>query len=322
MICKMRSMALALTCVLGIAAPAQAEDLVVTQFGIVLSGAPYAIAIEKGYFKEAGVDITGIVSGSGGGTTARNVMASDLGFGEVVLSAAIAGALENQDIKIVNVGSRTIDDLVLLVKQDSDIRSVSQLAGKKIGISNPKSLSEVIAVLAVEKGGVPIDQVQRVALGSLGGTLTALESGAIDVASTLLIGMGARSKKHRVLLTGATDLPPMAQSVGVATGDLIRKDPKKLRAILEARAKGVDFIYANPKEAIELLRKYFDGLKPEIFEQSMQSLVKERHWSRGDFEMDRLNAAAHGLKLIGALQNDVPWDKVLDKSFLPTDAKN
>lgn len=317
-----RKIALTLPILIATVGMTFAKDLVVTQFGIVLSGAPYAVAIEKGYFKEAGVDITDIVPGSGGGTTARNMMAGDLGYGEVVLSAAIAGALEGQDIRIVNVGSRTIDDLVLLVKPNSDITSVSQLAGKKIGISNPKSLSEVISVLAVEKGGVPIDKVQRVTLGSLGGTLTALENGSTDVAATLLIGMGERSKKYRVLINGATDLQPMVQSVGVATGDLMRKDPKTLRAILDARAKGVDFIYSHPKEATDLIRKYFSKLKPEVFEQDMLELVKQKHWSRGDFEMDRLNAAAHGLKLIGALDQDVPWEKVLDKSFLPAPAKN
>lgn len=308
-------------CLGSFATPASAADLVVTQFGSAFSGAPYAIALEQGYFKDAGVDITGIVAGAGGGTTARNVMASELGYGEVVLSAALAGVLEGQDIKIVNIGSRTVDDLVLMVKPNSDIRSVSQLAGKKIGFSNPKSLSEVITALAVEKGGVPIDRAQRLALGSLGGTLTALESDSIDVAATLYIAMGARSQKYRILLDGAKDLPPMVQSVGVATGDLIRKNPEKLRAMIEARRKGTDFLYANPAKSIKILEKYFDRIKPDVLEKAILSLVEIRHWSRGDFEMDRLNAATHGLKLIGGLSKEVVWDSVLDKSFLPNDLK-
>jgi hypothetical protein len=57
-----------------------------------------------------------------------------------------------------------------------------------------------------------------------------------------------------------------------------------------------------------------------MFEMSLKELVGHRHWNRGGFEMDRLNASAHGLWLIGAAPKDVPWDKVLDASFLPADA--
>jgi NitT/TauT family transport system substrate-binding protein len=310
------------TCLTLSAAPAVAQDLVVTQFGAAFSGAPYAIALDQGYFKEAGVDITGIVAGAGGGTTARNVMASELGYGEVVLSAALAGALEGQDIKIVNIGSRTVDDLVLLVKPNSEIRSLSQLAGKKVAFSNPKSLSEVITALAVEKAGLSQDKVQRIALGSLGATITALDGDSVDVAATLNIGMGARSQKFRILLDSSKDLKPMVQSVGVATGDLIRKNPEKLRAIIEARRKGTDFLYANPAKSIKILEKYFDRIKPDVLEKAITVLLEARHWSRGDFEVDRLNQASHGLRLVDALKADVAWDRVLDKSFLPADLRN
>jgi ABC-type nitrate/sulfonate/bicarbonate transport system substrate-binding protein len=44
---------------------AHAEDVVVTQFGAAFAGNPFAVAIEGGYFKRAGVDITGVVSGAG-----------------------------------------------------------------------------------------------------------------------------------------------------------------------------------------------------------------------------------------------------------------
>src|SRR5674476_1170967 len=37
--------------------PAAAEQITVTHWGVLMYGAPYAIAIEKGYYKEAGLDI-------------------------------------------------------------------------------------------------------------------------------------------------------------------------------------------------------------------------------------------------------------------------
>ena len=49
--------ALALAAI-GRAAPRQAEQVTVTHWGVLMYGAPYAIAIEKGYYKEAGLDMT------------------------------------------------------------------------------------------------------------------------------------------------------------------------------------------------------------------------------------------------------------------------
>src|ERR1700680_2793779 len=87
------------------AAPAFAEDILVTQYKADPSGAPYGIAIDKGFFKAAGVDITGVISGEGGGSSVRAVIASDLGYGETSPAGIIAAINEGQDIKIGDIGS-------------------------------------------------------------------------------------------------------------------------------------------------------------------------------------------------------------------------
>src|SRR5277367_648821 len=84
-----------------ISLPAMAEDILVTQYKADPSGAPYGVAIDKGFFKKAGVDITGVISGEGGGTSVRAVIASDLGYGETSPAGIIAAINEGQDIKIV-----------------------------------------------------------------------------------------------------------------------------------------------------------------------------------------------------------------------------
>src|ERR1700685_100970 len=82
------------------ASPALAEDVLVTQYKADPSGAPYGVAIDKGFFKKAGIDITAVINGEGGGASVRAVIASDLGFGETSPAAAIAAINEDQDIKI------------------------------------------------------------------------------------------------------------------------------------------------------------------------------------------------------------------------------
>ncbi len=86
-------------------ATARAEDIVVTHYGSLLYGVPYAIAMEKGYFKEAGVDVSGILTSKGGGTSVRNMMAGDTLFAEVALPAALAAIKEGFNIKIISGGT-------------------------------------------------------------------------------------------------------------------------------------------------------------------------------------------------------------------------
>jgi len=299
--------------------PAKAEDIVITQFGVAFAGNPFAIGIDGGYFKKAGVDLTGVISGAGGGTSVRNVMASDLGYGEVVLSAAIAAIQEGQDIKVVNVGARSVADVVLVVKPESPIRSLKDLEGKKIGFSNPKSLSEILAIMAVEKAGLKADQAQRVALGSLGGALTALEKGAVDSAITMQVVWAQRSDKLRIILDAGRDLPPMVQSVGIATGDLIKKNPAKLRAIIAARREAVRFMNNKPEEAAKMLEKHFSKMPPEVLTTVTVALAKNGYWSEGGLEREPMENMARGLKLVGELKSEIDWAKITDPSFLPKD---
>jgi NitT/TauT family transport system substrate-binding protein len=78
------------------AIPALALDLTVTHFGTGMYGVPFAVAKEKGYFKESGLDVTGFITSAGGGTTVRNAMASEIPYGEVALPAAIAAIKQAQ----------------------------------------------------------------------------------------------------------------------------------------------------------------------------------------------------------------------------------
>src|SRR5262245_66500886 len=90
-------------------ASAGAEDVVVTQYKADPSGGSFAIAIAKGFFKKHGVNITDVISGEGGGTSVRNVIASELGYGETSPAPVISAIKEGQDVKIVNFGTSSLE---------------------------------------------------------------------------------------------------------------------------------------------------------------------------------------------------------------------
>ena len=300
--------------------PANAADLLVTQYKNDPSGAPYGIALEKGLFKKHGLDITGIISGAGGGSSVRNAMASDLGYGDVTAAPVIAAAEQGQDVKIVSITARSLADLVLIVMPESPLKTPADLKGKKFGISNPKSLGEMMGVLVMEKAGLKQGDVQMTALGSLSGALTALENGVVEATSIPIILFRSRGgeSKYRVLV-GPKDLPLIPSQVGMATSKAIKEWPEKLRAIQAARREGTKFIYEHTDEAIEILAKIYEPLPRNDVGVMVKELVQTKFWSEGRIEMPLLEQTVHAMKGVGMLQKDVDLSKVVDSSFLPPD---
>ena len=302
------------------ASPAAAVDLLVTQYKNDPSGAPYAIALEKGFFKKHGIDISGIISGAGGGSSVRNAIASDLGYGDVTAAPVIAAAEQGQDVKIVGFTSRSLADLVVVVMPDSPIKTAADLKGKKFGISNPKSLGEMMGVLVLEKAGLKQGDVQMVALGSLGGALTALENGVVDVTALPIILFHTRGgeSKYRVLV-GSKELPLVPSQIGMATSEAMKERPDQLRAIQAARRDGTRFIYEHTDEAIQILSQVYEPLPAKDVGLMTKEMVDAKFWTEGRIEMPLLENTVRAMKGVGMLEKDVDLKKIVDSSFLPAD---
>jgi len=302
------------------AAPAESADLLITQYKNDPSGAPYAIALEKGMFKKHGADVTGIISGAGGGSSVRNAMASDLGYGDVTAAPVIAAADQGQDVKIIGLTSRSLADLVVVVMPNSPLKTAADMKGKKFGISNPKSLGEMMGVLVMEKAGLKQGDVQMTALGSLGGALTALEKGVVDVTAMPVILFRTRGgeSKYRVLVS-PKDLPLIPSQLGMATTKAMKQHPDKLRGIQAARREGTKFIYEHTDEAIQILSKVYEPLPPKDVGLMVKELVEAKFWVEGRIEMPLLENTVRAMKYVKMIETDVDLKKMIDTSLLPPD---
>lgn len=297
-----------------------AAEILVSQYNNDPSGAPYAIALEKGFFKKRGADVTAIVSGAGGGTSVRSAMATGLGYGDVAAAPVIAAAEHGEDVKIIGITSRSLSDLVVVAMQNSPLRTVADLKNKKFGISNPKSLGEMMGVLLLEQAGLRLSDVQMVSLGSLSGALTALENGVVDVTvmPVILFHMRGGENKYRVLVN-PRDLPFVPSQIAMATGSAIKTHPDQLRAIVAARRDGADFIYEHTDEAIGILAKIYRPLPATDVEEMVKALAQGKFWSEGRIEMPLLANTMHAMQRVGMLEKKVDLAHLVDSSFLSTD---
>src|SRR6478609_8232226 len=136
---KLLAFATALT-VVAFPMQSRAEMITVTHWGSAFYGAPYAVAMEKGFFKKYGVDVTGVLTSQGGGTSVRNTLAGDLPYGEVALPAAILAINSGQPLKIIGGGVESIADILWITQPDGPISSIKDIVGKKISFTSPGSV--------------------------------------------------------------------------------------------------------------------------------------------------------------------------------------
>ena len=153
--------AIALIAACLVATPALAENIAVGNYGSSANGMPFAVALYKGFFKEEGADVTGIIASQGGGTSVRNAMAG-VAYGEANPGAIAVAIQQGADIRIVSDNVLTIAEFAWMVKKDSPIKTIKDLKGRKIGYTNPRSTSQALAVLVLQKAGYKAEDAELV----------------------------------------------------------------------------------------------------------------------------------------------------------------
>ena len=311
---------------LALASAAQAEQIVVSNYGIAANGMPYAIAMEKGFFKEEGADVTGILSSNGGGTTIRNLLGGNLDYGEVDLAGTVTAIEQGNDLHIISDNVLTVGEFVWAVKPDSPIKTLADFKGHKIGYTNPRSTSQALNVLLLQTIGLTQADVNTIKVGGFGEQVVALDIGAIEVATLADPVWSKNSAKLRTVVRGADALPPLCNVIGVATGKAIAEHGDFLRAVLRARRKAVEFMYAHPDEAGDIIAKAYD-LDPAIARQAVHNLTTmapgatRPYWGTGRFDIKGMDGMIAAQRSVGAYSGTPNWEKMIDRSFLADDLK-
>jgi NitT/TauT family transport system substrate-binding protein len=303
----------------GLALPARSADVVVSEYGVVASSLVWAVALHENFFKKEGSIVTGYVSANGGGTAVRNMMANELPVSEMSITAAIAGIQTGLPLRIIYSPARDPGDLVWVVKRDSPIKTIADLKGKKVGITSPRSTTEIILRIALQRAGI-LDSVEIVPAGSQGSATTALDVGAVDATPMAEPLISRNSAKFRVLFRSVDVTPRLVWECGVTTDDYAKAHGDELRRIILARRDAVDFIYAHPAEAEAIYMDAFasDAKTAHIV---VPLLIHLKYYGAGDIDSVGLANMVRGLKLTGALDPPVDVDRYIDKQFLPANLR-
>ena len=314
------------TLVAGFATLAAAEEIAVGNYGVSANGMPFGVALHKGYFKEEGINITGLISSAGGGTSLRNMLAGGgVPYGEVNPGVVVSAILAGADLKIVSDNVLTVAEFVWAVKPESPIKTLKDFKGKKIGYTNPRSTSQALALMLLQAGGYKESDAELVKTGGFGEGIAALDAGLIDVAAITEPLWSKVKHKYRAVVVASEVLPPLDNVVGVTTVEMAEKKGDFIRAVIRARRKAVKFMKEHPDEAAEIVAKQYN-IDLDVAKSAVRNLTTSTtkgvpYWGEGEIHLEGLKRMIEAQRSVGAIQGEVDYSKIIDTRFLPDDLK-
>ena len=305
------------------------QEIVVSNYGVTVNGMPFAVAEALGYFEDEGAAVSGILSSSGGGSTVRNLLGGNLAYAETSLASAVAAAASGADLKIVSGNAHTVAEFYWLVMPDSPIVDLEDIEGKTLGFTNPRSTSQALNTLLLRRLGLDPDDVGAVNTGGFGPMLVALEQGAVDVAPVADPMYTQNKDKYRVLVAATDVLPALTNVVGVTAVDAANTRGDFIRAVIRARRRAVDFIYANPEEAAILIAPEY-GLDVAVTQEILENLIAggqasgTHYWGPGNIVYEPMDAMIAAQRDVGAIAGAgrIDWTQLVDERFLPDDLRD
>ena len=304
----------ALLIVAATALPARAGDsLVITNYGISAVSLPWGVALEKGFIKQNGVEIDGIIGSAGGGTTIRNFLASKLPVGQSSVSAAVAAIQQGLDIVLIYSPVNNAGGLSWVAPTASPFNTLADLKGQKIAFSNPRSTTEMTMRTILAKTGLSKD-IEMIASGGIPAGLTLLNQGAVAAAPIDQLAL-LPAGKFKAVAAVNDYLPSLTWEIGITTRAFAAAHPETVRGLTRAWRQAVEYVYANPAEAAKVYAKVFET-NEEVANKIVPELLASHFFSAGKFNPEGLATMLDGMKLVGALKGTFEVEKSIDKSFL------
>lgn len=295
--------------------------LSVSHYPSLLYSVPWAVAIEQGMFEEREIELDEIVGSSGGGTTVRNVVTGGLPLGAVATPAAINAFNEGSGLKILGGAIANTADISFVTLPETGVKTIEDLAGKRVGFTEPGSITQGCIVLSLQAAGIPLEEVELQAMGGLSEALTGLKEGAIDVAPQLLPIAFSTNKKEGFVTVFQTEeyVGEFAQLVMIATEQTVGQDPELLQSLIEMYQQAIDFTLENPQEAAAAWAKNGEVTEKDALK-SLQAIDPSAYYSTA-LSAGALNTTVRQMRAIDLLEEDeeVDWDDLLDQQFLPED---
>ena len=247
---------LGLIAALAEAPSAVAQEAVTLRLSWFVTGytSPFFLGIEKGWYKEAGLDLT-VQESQGTNIAVQQVASGSTTFGFVAAQSAVRVIAQNAPIKIVETIATT-NGYCVLVKADSGINSPKDLVGKRYGSTAVSTPGRMLSAY-LKANDVPPDSVQRISVdssnlyaGFIGGQFDAMAGISFDE----LPRFEARGVKVRCLDYADAGLKMIGLAM-ITSLSTIQNRPDVVRKFVAVTLKAYEYAFEHPEESAEAAKE-------------------------------------------------------------------
>jgi NitT/TauT family transport system substrate-binding protein len=207
----------------------------------VLGGAPLYIAMEKGYFKAEGLNVTPKIYSSG----AQSLPAMIKGDIDLVFSNYISLFRAQSEgagkIRVIAEGSASSpNSFGIYVMPNSSIREAKDLAGKKIGVNARSNIATVLVNESLKSAGVDVATLNfvEVPFPDMGAALQRGDVEAAFMAEPFITSAQTKLGVNRIVDVGIGTTDGLPIDGYAATEGWVKQHPKAAAAFQRALQKG------------------------------------------------------------------------------------
>lgn len=237
-----------------------------TSFGTFGRDSYAYVALEKGYFKDAGFDVT-VNPGKGSGENIKSIVSGQAQFTPIDLTGGLiaAGGKDKTSgfVAVSAIQQRTMAAIIAL--EGNGINAPKDLEGKTLADA-PGSVVRTLFPTYAKLANVDANKVKFVN-GEAQTLIGTLASGRVQGIGQFVVGKPtvetvAKGKKA-VVLPYSDVLQDLYGNVLITSSKYAQDNPEKVKKFTEALLKGLNDSITNPEEAGKITQKYVQTAKPE-----------------------------------------------------------
>jgi NitT/TauT family transport system substrate-binding protein len=280
---------------------------------------PIQLAKGKGYFTQAGLDVSFAV-GRGGVDVAKQVGAGNAPLGGIVGDGPILVRGNGVPVKIVAVfGGKGFMQLV--AREDAGIEKPADLKGKTITVMSYQDTTFYALLGLLASVGLTQNDANIQSVGPTGVWQFVAEGKSVAMAGVpdWIPPIQATGTKVKVIPTDQF-FPHMAQGIA-ASDDIIKQKPEMIRAFVKAALRGMKDIMDNPDQAADDFARFVPEWKGKEgavkFAFNMYAtLVYPGQKVLGEVNAERLAKLQDFYIAKGFIQKATPVDELYSNAFI------
>ena len=270
---------------------------------------PLFVAVHRGFFKDEGLDIElpRLIP-----AMAQNALFA----GEVqyhgLADSGLRLAARGLPLKAIFYGA---DKPMYYLVAQKEIRSVAELKGKRVGVSQFGGTSDLAARLALKHYGVePEKDALLIQIGAEGTRMAALRAGSVSaiIVPVPAVAVLKREGYNEVSFVG--DVVEFASNGYSTTDQRIKEHPQEVKKVVRALYRGLRYAKENPEGTIGVIQKEWK-VDAEIAKGSYQAIIKALN-DDGIIGEKQLKIHFDLIRRMEKNIGEIPIDKVVDFRLL------